>query len=214
MKKFWIQIKLFYYLIQTGRNPKNTEAVLAIGPCLYQLGYLEQARQKVLSDPKTIELVKTRRLLNPVDLKTLSLRPPGTLAAVYTKHMVSNNLDPQFYKDIKIENDETYFMMRMRQTHDLWHAITGFNTTVEDEIALLAFMYAQTRSPLIPLLIGASLLKVGLKNEVRGGLVFSKISQGWQMGEKAKPIFALDWEKNWDTPIEQLRAEFSVTPAY
>jgi len=32
------------------------------------------------------------------------------------------------------------------------------------------------------------------------------------MGKKAKPLFPLDWEANWQTPLADLRREYGVEP--
>lgn len=45
-------------------------------------------------------------------------------------------------------NDVVYGELRLSQTHDLWHVITGFDTTVVGEIGLQAFHLTQFPYPL------------------------------------------------------------------
>ena len=40
-----------------------------------------------------------------------------------------------------------YVIQRLRQTHDLWHVVTGYDTDPASEVALQAFTYAQLRAP-------------------------------------------------------------------
>jgi ubiquinone biosynthesis protein Coq4 len=30
------------------------------------------------------------------------------------------NLDPEFYRQVELEDDASYLALRMRQTHDIW----------------------------------------------------------------------------------------------
>jgi ubiquinone biosynthesis protein Coq4 len=74
-------------------------------------------------------------------------------------------------------------------------------------------MMAQTSSPVSPLLIGGKLIISALKNPGETREIVDKVSQGWKMGRAAQPIFAIDWESNWETPLEKLRYEYDVNPA-
>lgn len=124
--------------------------------------------------------------------------------------MLSNNLDPEFYGKFEVTNDETYVMMRLRQTHDLWHVLTGFSTEVQDELGLQAFMFAQTRAPLASILIGAAIFRAGITNHPLTATVFERVAYGWRLGSEAKSIFALDWEAHWQTPLETLRQMYDL----
>ena len=43
--------------------------------------------------------------------------------------------------------DRNRFGMRMRDSHDLWHCVTGYSRDLVGEASLLAFTFAQTRNP-------------------------------------------------------------------
>jgi ubiquinone biosynthesis protein Coq4 len=124
--------------------------------------------------------------------------------------MIRNHLDPNFYKTFEITNDAIMTIMRLRQTHDLWHVMTGFSTSVQDELGLQAFTYAQTASPLSPLLIGGGLLRAGFKNRQLTAPILESVAKGWAMGKKARPLFPLDWEANWKTPLTELRRDYGI----
>tara|TARA_B110001454_G_scaffold219099_1_gene249914 strand:- start:18279 stop:18971 length:693 start_codon:yes stop_codon:yes gene_type:complete len=210
MKKAWLISKLLYYVFRISRNPEDTAAALGIGPCLFRLGYVEQARKKLNENPADLELIRQRKLLNKIDLHELKKNPEGSLGYAFAHHMLRNKLDPEFYGKLNVSNDETYVMMRLRQTHDLWHVLAGFTTEVQDELGLQAFMFAQTRAPLASILIGGAFLKAGLTNHPLTALVYERVSYGWKLGNDAQSIFALDWEANWATPLTTLRAQYGL----
>jgi len=56
--------------------------------------------------------------------------------------------DPDYYRKIDVQNDIDYVMMRIRQTHDIWHVVTGFDTHPLGEIAIKAVELSQTHRPM------------------------------------------------------------------
>ncbi len=210
MSKLWYRLKLLYYLLRVSRNPDDTQAALNMGPCLYELGHIRQTRDKISAVLHDADFMKKQKLLGPVDLQILKNCPQGSLGHTFANHMLSHNLDPYFYNHVQITNDESYIMMRLRQTHDLWHVITGLSTSFQDELALQAFMFAQTGAPLSTLLIGGALFRMGFTNDPQVYSAFERINDGWQLGKSTKPLFSLDWEANWNTPLESLRAEYGI----
>lgn len=210
MGRLWLQLKLLYYTIRIGRNPLDTKAALAINPCLFRLKYLDKSKEILSAQPKSNSLIKSRLILKRMDLIELKKYPAGSLGYVFSEHMTVNGLDPNFYNFLPVTNDESYIVMRMRQTHDLWHVLTGYSTDVEDELALQAFTYAQTAVPLAILLLGAALFRVGFTNYSGATSIYNAITNAWQRGQKAKPLFAIDWEAHWGTPIEKLRFDYGL----
>jgi len=55
--------------------------------------------------------------------------------------------------------EASYVLFRFRQTHDIWHLVTGFDTDVIGELGLKSFELAQTRRPLAFVLLIGGLCK-------------------------------------------------------
>ncbi len=204
------KIRLLWALLRATLNPDNTAAILTVGEAMYRIGATETAQKKMMSQPEAIALIQNRKLMAPVNLQELQKLPPGTLGRIYADHMITNNLNPNFFKNMEITSDYIMAIMRLRQTHDLWHVVTGFTTSVQDELGLQTFMHAQTASPLSPLLIGSGILKAGFKHRDMTQPILDRVALGWAMGKKARPLFAIDWEANWQTPLAQLRQDYNV----
>lgn len=210
VKRMWWTIQLFRNLAKIAKNENETAAALSLGEYLYKLGLLEANLKKVSSDSHDLQVIKDRRMLRTVSLQDLQKLPEQTLGRVYADHMIRLNLDPNFFKMFHINDDSIFVLMRLRQTHDLWHVMTGFDTSVSGELGLQAFMMAQVHSPMGPLLIGGRLAMSALRNPQEARSILSQVARGWTMGEKAKPLFGIDWEKNWATPLKDLRRTYSV----
>lgn len=210
MKKVFYFFKLLLNLSRIARNPMNTAAALAVGPCLMKLDLLNGQMAQVTKDPAARGYIESRKFLNAYSLQELNGLPASTLGHAYSNHMLENNLKPDFYEVVPISNDASYVMMRMRETHDLWHVLTGFGTSVPEELGLQAFMYAQIRTPLAPMLICGRTLVAVFKNPKEVPEIFDRVAHGWNLGIKAKPIFSLNWEENWQTPLKDIKAEYQV----
>jgi ubiquinone biosynthesis protein COQ4 len=207
MKKIYYFMKLLMNLSRIARNPENTQAALDIGKCLRKLGLLASQMKRHQLTPATVEFISNRTLLPAYSLLDLQNLPLGSVGRTYADHMIHNGLNPNFYDRIEGTDDIAYIMMRMRETHDLWHIMTGFGTTVPEELGLQAFMYAQIRTPLATILIAGRTLVATFKNPEEVPKIFDQVTKGWTMGNKAKQLFSYRWENNWSTPLSQARAE-------
>ena len=110
------------------------------------------------------------------------------------------------------KSDAEYVELRLSQTHDLWHIITGFDTSVIGEIGLQAFHLPQFPYPLATMLVANSLISTTLKEPELLPHLLEAIAQGFQMGKAAKPLFAQKWEDGWEKPLSQWQAELNLTP--
>lgn len=201
---------LFVRLFQISKDPSNTPAAIGVADFLYRLGLMESERRIALGRPQDAKVIGERKFLSAIDIRHLSRLPEGTLGAAYAAHMITNQLDVDFYSKLDVVDDETFIMMRMRQTHDIWHVVTGFDVSVFGEIKLQAFMSAQMHSPLAPFLLGGILIKTGLQNSRESAEIMSAIAAGWNMGSRAKSIFGVDWDASWNRQLSELRVEFGI----
>ena len=93
-------------------------------------------------------------------------------------------------------------MQRLRQTHDLWHVVTGCETDPAGEVALQAFTYAQLRSPGSAILALTGALK-GVRQ--KPGIVRDVIAL-YRIGTRAARLPSFAWEDHWATPLPVVRA--------
>ena len=106
-----------------------------------------------------------------------------------------------------LDPDLVYFGDRMRDTHDLWHVVTGYKGDLVGEASLLAFTFAQTQNPGIGLIVGMSLLR-GAVPEVR-----KLILGGFSRGLRARWLPSQDWEALLPLPLLAVRRQLRIGPA-
>lgn len=210
MKKTWGLINLFLCIYKISIDPDDTVAGFGVGEWLYKLGLTERFVSRLKSDPETAAFIRDRKKMQTYEMNDLKKLNPGTLGRTYADHMALYSLQPNFYKFISAPDDTAFCMMRLRQTHDLWHVMTGFGVSHPEELGLLAFYTALTEAPLSPFMVGGALIKAALKENAIVRPIFDNLAKGYAMGLKARQMFALDWENNWKTPLEDLRKKYHI----
>lgn len=147
--------------------------------------------------------------LGEVDLEALALLPQNTLGYVYANYMMQNNLKPLQHK--ASSNDYEFLSAHLSETHDIWHIVTGCNTDILGEIQLESFyLYQLPASRFWLALITKNLLKTVLHDIERSTEYMNAIATGWMMAKQAKPLFGVDWKTMWQTPLDEIRANFNI----
>ncbi|MBW4667307.1 MAG: hypothetical protein KME60_07655 [Cyanomargarita calcarea GSE-NOS-MK-12-04C] len=191
-------------------NPNRADATPDIEDGMIKIKATQLAIDYVKTIPGVTEIVQERYLTAAPDLAYLAKLPSGSLGRCFAEYIQQTGFDPNYYRALPITDDTNYILTRLRQTHDIWHLVTGLGSTVNAELGLQAFCLAQIRIPLPILLIAGGLLRTLFTHPEELGLLLEQIAIGYRMGAKAKPFLAQKWEQNWDKPLAQLREELNV----
>jgi ubiquinone biosynthesis protein Coq4 len=194
------------------RDPAKTESVYDVEDGLRHTKATELAVEFVKSKPEVAELFRERYVSPPVDLEALLKLPTESLGHTYATYIKDSGFDPNFYRLVKVEDDVSYFLLRMRQTHDIWHIVAGFSTDVFGELGLKAFELAQTHRTMSAVLIAGGLLSTLFKHPEQLDKLLDQIAIGYRLGAKAKPFFAKKWEEDWQRPLLDWRQELEIEP--
>lgn len=98
------------------------------------------------------------------------------------------------------------------ETHDVWHAVTGFATDVAGELGLQGFYAAQVPGGLAMVLIAMGFLNAAIFSLDDRERRFQAVVDGWEMGRRAERLFGVRWNELWDRPIDEVRVLFGVKP--
>lgn len=139
-----------------------------------------------------------------VDFDALARLPDGTLGREYVRFLDKNKISPDTFDGMPEVADPkvAYLMLRFRQTHDLWHVLTGYQADVRGEVLLQAFMFPQTRAPSNALIAIFGSLRHGW----RWPRHLQALRDAVERGAKGELLVAFPWEEHWETPVSELRA--------
>jgi ubiquinone biosynthesis protein COQ4 len=191
---------------------ESLQSVGEMSDALLETPAFDLAAQHLKRDPACAVLIQERYIPPAHDLNKLLTYPENSLGYIYAAAMKKSGFDPNLHTDMTAESDAKYVELRLSQTHDIWHVITGFDTSAIGEIGLQAFHLPQFPYPLATMLIANSLISSTLLNPEELPQLLDAIAQGWQMGETGKALFAQKWEEAWDKPLAQWQAELNIQP--
>lgn len=108
------------------------------------------------------------------------------------------------------EHPVAWFGRRIRDSHDLWHVVSGYGLDSLGEASLVAFSYAQTRA------LGWAFIAVGAAFKSRKAPTrqpyVAAIREGYARGKAAAWLPAVDWVALFPQPLEAVRAQLGLAP--
>lgn len=168
-------------------------------------------------DETGVRLLEERPELTRVlsDRGALRRMPEGSLAHAYLRFVESEGITADGLVAAsekgrtgvhEVGSEIEYAASRMRDTHDLWHTVTGYKGDLLGETALLAFTVPQTKNPGI-----AAIVLLGIYR-IRERRALSMVLGGLERGLRAKYLPAIAWESLLPLPLEEVRARLGVRP--
>jgi ubiquinone biosynthesis protein COQ4 len=186
------------------KDPQQTDQVLVFAMNA-NAGTLPDRIDEFFENPHARRLYDERRAIDTrsIDFDALGKLPVGTLGRAYADFLRERNLTPDVFEPPEGFRDPriTYALQRVRQTHDLWHVVTGYETDAPSEVALQAFTFGQLRAPASLVLAVAGTLRA-----LRGKptLAYHTV-RGFLVGARAEKLAAFPWEDHWNTPLATVR---------
>lgn len=193
-------------------DPSKTESVYDLEDGLRHRRATTLAVEFVQQQPDVAEIFRDRYLADPPDLEQLAQLPEGSLGRAYADYLRDSGFEADFYRSLTVEDDVSYFLLRMRQTHDIWHLVAGFHTDVPGELGLKAFELAQTRRPLSAVLLSGGVLSAVFKAPETIGPLLEQIAIGYRLGSTARPFLAQRWEEHWERSLDDWRERLNFQP--
>ncbi|AVH70295.1 Coq4 family protein [Nostoc sp. 'Lobaria pulmonaria (5183) cyanobiont'] len=192
------------------REPTNLEYIYNLEDELRSTQASLLAVEWLKTQPEVSLLIQERYIAPYPNIEVLLQYPEDSLGYAYASYIKKYGFDPSFYRQMQVEDDVSYVLLRSRQTHDIWHVVTGFKTDGLGELGLKAFELSQTRRNLAVFLVGGGLLSILVKSPDVLPDLLEKIAVGYTMGLKAKPLLAQKWEEHWEKPLLEWRTELGI----
>lgn len=203
------------------KDKEDTEQVFHIIKALNGRSFIRRA-DRFWKSPRGREVLGSKQsLINRLDNHdNLRKFPLGSVAHAYCDFMESEGLTAQGladeydkFADSRGNFDDLFerYSNRLRDTHDLFHVLTGYGRDPLGEQALLGFSYSQNTNlgVLFIAYAGAREMKKGLPSSVP---IFGAIREGQRHGKLAKKIAHADINALLKLPLEEARAQLNIKP--
>lgn len=198
-------------------NPDETSQVFKIIRALSGNAGERQFQRFLKSEHGPTILAEKRSLADRLsDLATLESLPAGSLGRVYADFTAREKISPQGLIEASeavpsepLDSPEhILFGERMRDSHDLWHIVTGYGRDLLGEAALLSFTYCQTRNRGIGFIVLVAYLRAGGESPEPRAM----IRDAYRRSKKATWLPAADWETLLARPLDEVRKTLRVVP--
>ncbi|WP_164118006.1 Coq4 family protein [Sphingorhabdus sp. Alg239-R122] len=212
-------VKAFQHFRKLVADKEDTEQVFHVTNYLRGKRYVKEAGA-FLKTPLAKRLRESGEYLPNLldDHDVLRKMPAGSLAHAYADFMEREGLSAaglvaeqkSFAAKVTQYDDQLeWYNNRMRDTHDMFHIITGYGRDPLGELALLAFSYAQNKSLgfLFIAWLGAfEERRVAPKDTP----IFRAIREGQRHGKLAQKIGHQDIVELLPLPLEDVRAKLGI----
>jgi ubiquinone biosynthesis protein COQ4 len=162
-------------------------------------------------------LLASRSQLLPLlrDRARLASMPEGSLGRAYLAFLEREGISADGLVQASVDgetgvipegSDLEYIGDRLRDTHDLWHTVTGYQGDLYGEASLLAFSGVQTGNPGIALIVLTALLRA------RDPRLVQLVWRGLVNGMRAEWLPPAPWESLLPLPLDEVRQRLRIEP--
>jgi ubiquinone biosynthesis protein Coq4 len=191
------------------RDLSRLDEVFRIADSLDTGTVIRKVADHIRKTPSGAKALLERKRLT-IDLAVLERLPQKTLGRTYADHMRQNGLVPEAIPTLDSGSELEFVRAHLYETHDVWHALTGFGADIAGELGLQAFYSAQLPGALPTVILSGGLLNTALFAPEERVARMDAIVAGWAMGKAARLIFGVAWDQHWERDIEAVRAELGV----
>lgn len=176
--------------------------------------FLTRMRDQMLASDVGRRILRERPAINTKTLDFDALKKtcaPGTFGQTYISWLEAEGVTPDTRCDVKYVDDEelAYVIKRYREIHDFFHTLTGLGVTVEEEIALKWFEWAQTGLPMTMLASVFGPLRMTWPERKR--LYTGYVPWALQCGASCTPLMNVYFEEHFHTPLDEFRRKLGIT---
>ena len=144
---------------------------------------------------------------------------PGTVGATYRDFRNARGFTAEGLADearkigapVDAQHPVVWYSRRIRDVHDIWHVLTGYQTDALGEACVVSFSYAQTGN-LGFLAIGWGAARE-IQRENRSIPARRAVWQAYRNGRAARWLPGLNYEALFAEPLETARARLGIRPA-
>lgn len=143
---------------------------------------------------------------------------PGTVGAVYRAFREARGFTADGLAEVEREvvpyidapHPIVWYSRRLRDIHDIWHVLTGYETDALGEACVVSFSYGQTGN------LGFAFIGWGaareIQREVRTVPARRAVWQAYRNGKAARWLPGLDYEALFEQPLDAVRARLGIRP--
>lgn len=212
-------LKAWHHMQKLIADKEDTEQVFHIIEALNGRSF-EKNFAAFVASPEGARLLKERTYLPPIldDHSWIRELPEGTVGRAYVDFMEREGLTAQGLVEESLkhragqpdfDDDYLWFGNRLRDTHDLFHVLSGYNRDALGEASLLSFTYSQNPGNGV-LFIAFMGCRTIAKNAPKAARIMDCFWEGKRNGAAAQKIMRQDIVALMKEPLEDARTRLGI----
>jgi ubiquinone biosynthesis protein COQ4 len=189
-------------------NPGDEPHAIALNLAMDRERYAARARE-LRATAEGAALLNARPSLQGADLGLERLRrlPEGSFGKAVADAFDRGGIAP-FAAALPLRDDVDFLAARYRQTHDLVHVLTGYETDDYSEMELQAFMWGNQRLWQNLFIVTTGLFLVVPKAGWRVGRYFRDLRRAAARGRASGDLLGVRFEALFELPLSEVRARW------
>ncbi|KAF8646199.1 hypothetical protein AX16_007341 [Volvariella volvacea WC 439] len=192
-------------------NPRRGDMIAALGETTAGPS-LPRLRDIMLESEEGRRILKARPRVNTstINMDALAQYPEGTFGRAYVTWLERCGVTPDTREPVHYIDDPelAYVMQRYRECHDFYHCICNLPVSVEYELALKFFEFANLGLPMTA--ISAIFGPLRLTPQQRTRLYSEYVPWALKCGGSARSLITVFWEERWEQSIDDMKKEFGI----
>ncbi|KAF8454769.1 coenzyme Q biosynthesis protein Coq4-domain-containing protein [Terfezia claveryi] len=202
----------FTSLLGSFLNPRRGDLIALAGETTSTPYFLPRLLRTMQSHPTGRAILRHRPEITPTSIPpvaTLLTYPPTTLGFTYAKWLETHHLSPFTRPPVRYvpTSELAYVLLRYRQSHDFYHAITGLPAIREGEVPLKLFEFMNLGLPMTGL---AAASYVTLKKAERERVWDIYFPWAIKAGLECESLINVWWERELESDVGGLRARLGL----
>jgi ubiquinone biosynthesis protein COQ4 len=142
-----------------------------------------------------------------VSLATLAALPEDSLGRAYADYFATNAIIPFDPPQLPVSTAQDYVATRLRDTHDVFHVVTGYGTDDIGELELQWFNFGNLGRGPLPFLVILASFFMGRMTKYGGLLaVCARARAAYRRGCRSRTLASVPWEDYWHMPLHDVQA--------
>lgn len=206
-------VKAKYDFFKFVKNPTNTLGIFEMTSSFQKATHPDMIRSllvPLLENTQIEEDYESNywpKLPTLAELKQFPEKSFGREAAIFFDRW---NLDPDLFPEPDFSAPQNYITSRVYQAHDFWHVLTGYDTTLENELALQAFGIGQYKLPISLAIIAGGIMNLLQKSPEKAFDILTLISEGFMRGKRARNLLTAGLLERLPDPLSEVRQELDI----
>lgn len=139
--------------------------------------------------------------------------PVGSLGWAYYRFLDRNGLKPFRFSGRYLDlMNQHKLIVRYASVHDIFHVLTGYDTSLAGEAGVWAFVAGQGFSPNAQSAAKLTQILYPIVSPLQRKWIRAAYIEGRQNGAAARSLIKVDFKQEFLSPLEEVRRRYNVKP--